>query len=112
VQHPVHLPHRFLPLGAREEPAVGRGEGDAPQQPLAGVGGLDGLEELDEVAVDDEPPAPLPDVGEPVVAQEVGEVLVEVEEAAGRILLGLAQVQIADDEVVEGLGRRRHGGRF
>ena len=85
------------------------GEGHAAQQPLGGIGRLGHLEELDEVAVDDEPPAPQTDVGQPVVAQEVGEVLVEVEEAAGRVPLGLAQMQIADDEVIEVLGGRRHG---
>jgi hypothetical protein len=67
------------------------------------------LEELDEVAVDDEPPPPRTDVGQSIVAEEVGEILVEVEEAAGRIPLGLAQVQVADDEVIEVLGERRHG---
>ena len=43
------------------------------------------------------------------MAEEIGEILVEVEEAAGRVPLGLTQMQIADDEVVEVLGGRRHG---
>jgi hypothetical protein len=84
AQHAIELPHRLLPLGARKEPAVGGSEPHAPQQPLAGIGRLRHLEELDEVAVDDQPPPALPDVRQPVVAQEVGEILVEVKELPGR----------------------------
>ena len=38
------------------------------------------------------------------VTEEIGEVLIEVKEATDRIPLGLAQVQVTDDEVIEVLG--------
>ena len=65
-----------------------------------GSGQVGDVQELDEVAADDEVPRPIRAAVQPVVAQEVGELLVEVVQPLGGVIEPPAQVQIADDEVV------------